>query len=146
MAYNKEYHQQRYLNNKEKILAQSREWAKENKDKRNAISKKWRDSNKEQFNSICKRSKQNKPEKVLANNAKRRAARIQQTPKWADTKRIETLYAFAKFMEWITLGIKYHVDHIVPLQGKTVCGLHTHDNLQVLRASDNIRKGNKFNG
>lgn len=128
------------------MLAQSKEWALNNKEKRNAISKKWRDANKEQFNNICKEFRQQNHSKRLANNAKRRAARIQQTPKWANQQRIETLYGFAQFMEWITMGIKYHVDHIVPLQGKTVCGLHTHDNLQILRASDNIRKGNKFNG
>ncbi len=146
MAYNKEYHQKRYLDNKEKMLAQSKRWAEENKEKRNAISQKWRDDNRDAFRLSFKKSTKKNIDKKLSNNAKRRSLRIQRTVAWANEKEIQKHYAFAKFMEWITLGIKYHVDHIVPLQGKNVCGLHTHDNLQVIRATQNLKKGNKFNG
>jgi hypothetical protein len=143
-AENKEYWQENYVVNKDKKKKQAKQWAVANKDKKNQMSQKWRDENRDTFRLSCKKSTKKNIDKKLANNAKRRSLRIQRTVAWANEKEIQKHYAFAKFMEWITLGIKYHVDHIVPLQGKNVCGLHTHDNLQVIRATQNLKKGNKF--
>ncbi len=91
------------------------------------------------------RSKLNRP-KLNAQEAKRRARKLSATPKWlTEEHKNHMLYCYyvAKDCEILT-GNKYHVDHIVPLQGENVCGLHVPWNLQVLPAKLNIAKGNSF--
>ncbi len=71
----------------------------------------------------------------LAHNAKRRALKLQRTVKWADLKAIEQFY--------IDCPKDMTVDHILPLQGKEISGLHVLENLQYLTKSENSRKGNR---
>lgn len=95
-------------------------------------------------------------EKVCENNrdqtkrksyyAYRRANKYLRTPTWLTFEQkleIECFYYKAMRYEEET-GIKYHVDHIVPLQGENVCGLHVPWNLQVIPAKENLSKGNKY--
>lgn len=77
--------------------------------------------------------------KVTAYTRKRQAQQLNATPKWlsgSQLKEIEAIY--------INRPKGYHVDHIVPLLGKDVCGLHVPWNLQYLTSSDNIKKSNKL--
>lgn len=84
------------------------------------------------------------PHKIVEKAAKRRATKISATPHWLTEEhytQIAYTYWLAKDLEAIS-GESYHVDHIVPLQGKNVCGLHVPWNLQVLPATENLKKSN----
>jgi hypothetical protein len=68
--------------------------------------------------------------------AKRRALQLKATPKFANLNKIKEIYK--------NCPKGYHVDHIVPLQSKVVCGLHVEYNLQYLTKSENSSKSNRF--
>jgi hypothetical protein len=83
---------------------------------------------------------------MAAQCAKRRAKKLNATPLWLvsdDLWLIEEIYRLATLRTKVT-GIKWAVDHIIPLQSDLVCGLHLPSNLQVITAVDNSIKGNKF--
>lgn len=88
----------------------------------------------------------NNPDKVRFYNASRKKTRLTATPNWLtkDHKMfMEIQYQMALLLKE-RLGFEHHVNHIHPLQGKNVCGLHVPWNLRVIPASDNIRKSNKL--
>jgi hypothetical protein len=72
----------------------------------------------------------------LARNANRRALRLKATPNWANLAKIKEIYA--------NCPENHHVDHIIPLKGELVSGLHVENNLQYLTAKENMQKSNKF--
>lgn len=78
-----------------------------------------------------------------AKDAARRSAKMLRTPSWADLTAIQAIYKQARRLTHQT-GVEHHVDHVIPLQSKLVCGLHVHTNLQILTGSENIRKRNRF--
>lgn len=65
------------------------------------------------------------------------------TPPWAVKNQIRKLYKEARRLTAVT-GTPHTVDHIVPLKGERVCGLHVHYNLEVTTQKENLKKGNKF--
>jgi hypothetical protein len=132
-------------------------WDKSRPEYKNLLHKKWRESNpelnkrriersNEKRRAITKEWKKNNSEKVNALNAKRRALKVGATPSWLSVeqlKDIEQFYMKAKELSYST-GIEHHVDHIIPLAGNNICGLHVPWNLQILTQLENCRKSNKF--
>ena len=71
--------------------------------------------------------------------ALRHARKLRAIPKWVCKKELEEI----KFI-YKNRKKGYHVDHIIPLQGINVCGLHTKNNLRIVKAKYNLSKGNKL--
>lgn len=81
--------------------------------------------------------------RLRAKGAARRAAKMRATPKWADLAQIAAIYAECERISKDN-GIPHEVDHIFPLKGKTLCGLHVPENLQIIPRRQNRSKGNRL--
>lgn len=102
-------------------------------------------ANAEARKSYLQQYQKKNPAKVRYWAMKRHTAKLQRTPDWLsvdDLWMLEQAYELAVLREKAT-GVLYQVDHIVPLQGATVSGLHVPWNLQVIPAIENKRKGNR---
>lgn len=131
-------------NNKERKAATDSEWQRNNRDKRNAAFRRWKEKHRSLYLKRAKDYDSRNLAKKAARETKRRARKLQATPAWADLGKIEVFYLAAKAMDFFNPFYKHHVDHVIPLQNNKVCGLHVEDNLQILTASENQSKGNKF--
>lgn len=128
--------------NADKLSAKNRAWRKANPDKHAALTAAWRAANEDRVKATKSSWKKSNVAKVNAENMRRYASKMNATPAWADNETIEQFYECAQVFRRI--GLNMHVDHIVPLQGKAVCGLHVHNNLQILTAFANQSKSNRF--
>ena len=118
-------------------------WVKANKAKHSELQSKWYDANKDKHLENSKVWYQANKSRKLETTTAREKRCVLATPVWADRELIKELYAIAQKLTEQT-GIPHEVDHIVPLQGKEVCGFHLEDNLQVITRSENRRKSNKM--
>lgn len=99
--------------------------------------------NRERLTAKNKLDRANRPEAHAAYDATKRAKRVKGFCPWADQAAIQAIYKLAKALSKAS-GLKYHVDHIVPLVNKKVQGLHVESNLRITCANDNLLKSNKF--
>jgi hypothetical protein len=156
--------------NKEERKEYMRKWQQKNKDKlkinnqkyyrkpeikqhKNQQSKEYKDKNKDKIkegNRIYREThkdkqkewKENNKGKINSYTAKRRVRLISSFLSCANTNKITKIYEQARKLTKET-GIKHEVDHIIPLQGKNVCGFHVEWNLQVITKEENQHKKNK---
>ena len=117
-----------------------------NKDKYSEWSKVWRDNNPNYMSNYLYKYYRDNKDLFFSYSANRRAYKLKATPNWLTKEHlneIKNFYWLAKDLSAVS-GEKYHVDHIVPLKGENVCGLHVPWNLQVLPADINLSKGNRY--
>jgi len=125
------YQNQYYIDNHAELRAKGNQYSRENREILNKAQRKWAKLH---------------PDKKLAAVRKRQAAKLNRTPKWLtkeDFEKIEEFYFYAKLFSE-TLGELYEVDHIIPLRGKNISGLHIPSNLQILTEKEHRKKGTKF--
>ncbi len=104
-----------------------KDWRAKNIEKDRASSRAWQKSNRA---------------KVRVHVNERTSARKRSQPRWVDREQLRGFYTVAQRLSTCT-GIKHHVDHILPLRGKLVSGLHVPWNLCVVPAVINLRKGDR---
>jgi hypothetical protein len=154
-----------YLKNKERLLEKNKAWIASNIESVLAAKKLWvsklSDKTKEAYNANARvryhqkkqwnadRKKVYKSQHkhlINANASKRRAALLQRIPIWQtefDELKIKCIYSVAAMLSRVN-NEPWTVDHIIPLQGKIVSGLHVPSNLQLMRARENEAKRNKY--
>lgn len=133
-------------NNKAETKERVATWHAENRDRVAASRQRWYEKNKEKaFEQARKYAKEN-PEWKAAHCAKRRSRKLRACPPWLTPEQFDEIELFYKQAKTLfkETGLPHHVDHIVPLQGKLVSGLHVPWNLQVITASANSKKSNRF--
>ena len=103
------------------------EWRKKNSTKTNDYAKQYRESHKAQRSAY---------------QQYRESYKNSQCPSWSNLDHIAGMYELCGIFR--NIGLDLHVDHIIPLKGKLVSGLHIENNLQLLHRSENLRKLNLF--
>ena len=124
------------------VAQRKNRWRLRNPEKHAANFAAWRVLNIERDRINSRLWQKQNHAKVVAAIAGRKAARLKATPRWCDLSAVRSVYDVATRLT-ISTGIQHHVDHIVPLQGAGVCGLHVPWNLRPIPALENKRKGNR---
>lgn len=137
-----------YIENREHATSVRAKYQLENADRVRARRLKYLAENPGKRKATVAKSDKKHRGKRNASKAIRRAAEKNATPLWADNQYIQDLYTNCREAQsifgGIGLDVKFHVDHILPLQHDLICGLHVEDNLQILTAQENQSKSNNF--
>ncbi len=126
----------REMANPGRMKAYREKWRKVNREKANRQNATWNNANKDRVNAMIAAWKKANLHKVREYAARRHAQERRAVPAWVDVGATTDIYREAVYQQ-------LHVDHIVPLISKDVCGLHWEGNLQLLTQEDNLRKSNK---
>jgi len=133
--------------NHEKISKSKAEYSKANREKIRKYKAEYRKANHEKLSKKDAEYRKANPEKINARKASRRATKRNATPPWlnkAHLIEIEAMYIYHQIFSAVMPDKAWHVDHIVPLQGRKAKGLHIPWNLRVIPASDNQTKNAKL--
>ena len=126
-ARGREYAKTYRTENPQKSKAAYDNWKSKYPDRYRKSKEKYRKANKAAVNAAC---------------AKRKAHIKERTPDWMRPDKILQIYKMAQLASAAT-GVEHHVDHVVPLRGETVSGLHVENNLEIVPYWENLEKSNR---
>jgi hypothetical protein len=128
------------------VCCTSCEEVKNNSEQRKKYMVLYANEKRTKLREIASRWQKNNKGKVNANTAIRHTSKMLRTPLWLTKEEKERIRCYYQLSAMRTKesGIVWNVDHIVPLQGENVSGLHVPWNLQVIPAADNFKKNNTF--
>lgn len=129
--------------NPAKVLESQRSRAVVNRDKNRAARKAWEQKNPEAAAESFKRYRERNRAKIRARLTVSKQGREKRRVAWANPEAILAIYRHAEYMTRTT-GRLHVVDHIIPLQGRKVSGLHVETNLRVIEHHENARKHNSW--
>lgn len=132
--------------NKELLSANHKSWRALNAEHDAERKVRYRTANLAQVKAAYKLYYEANYPRMLAKRNRQHADKLKRTPSWLtcdDHWMIEQAYELAGLRTKM-FGFPWHVDHVIPLRGKKVSGLHVPTNLQVVAWADNLKKTNKF--
>jgi ABC-type nitrate/sulfonate/bicarbonate transport system substrate-binding protein len=132
--------------NPEKLAAQNKRYAQKHPDKLVAKAIRWKKANPEKAAEIARNTRLKNKARVNANKGMYRASKRNRTPAWltdSDRLKIKCIYQIAAMLTRVN-NEPWEVDHIIPLNGKNVSGLHVPSNIWFVKASENRLKNNKY--
>ncbi len=135
----KEYMRQYYLNNREKFREYQAKKVAANPEREAEYKRRYRNKNRDKHDAYNKAWARANKGKVTAYARNYKLLKLGRIPAWLSD---ENRLAITEF--YVNRPEGHHVDHIVPLKGKNVSGLHVPWNLQYLPARENVKKSNSF--
>jgi len=135
-----------YLVNPRKANEATKKSRQKHYDRYLAYSRKYEAENKESRLLKSRLYAKNNPHKVAAISSKRRTKQKNATPIWSNIEMTKRIYKLRDRLNTLAGYIKYHVDHVIPLNAELASGLHVPENLRIELASVNMSKRNTFEG